>query len=360
MFFELHGERKIGYKQLSPADLGIKITSNQTHIGLAADVLTFMSDKNEINEDSILIYENSFDYLDAHFDRIKRESGEFNAPKIKMGGRNIISIAVAIRDAARRNDPLLKWFLFWFGLKNEKMVFLLFNENSNNFKDICRLGINLSSLSRGAKVVDPHLTDAIAAFVEERVNENGLPTVKTLEEELQLGVIQPNRKIAGYDIERANEMFKMISRMGETLINKYLETQKQKNNIRHYAWYNRERESGLPYDFHYEDANGNVVHVSVKTTKYEFNQKIIFSSQELEYISKLDTNYSIYRVYFNNENIPHVRVCDNCKDIAKQISNLTNAYRKNLLPIYTEFKDAKLAISTENELLNFTQEIMLV
>jgi len=81
MFFELHEERKIGYKQLSNADLGTRKTSNQTHIGLAKNVLTFMSNRDAIGEDSIFIYENSFDYLDAHFDRIERADGTFDAPK---------------------------------------------------------------------------------------------------------------------------------------------------------------------------------------------------------------------------------------------------------------------------------------
>ena len=34
MFFTLHPERKIGYKKLSEADLGLSLDSHQTHIGL--------------------------------------------------------------------------------------------------------------------------------------------------------------------------------------------------------------------------------------------------------------------------------------------------------------------------------------
>ena len=34
MFFEVHSEKKIGFKKLSPNDLGLKESGHQTHIGL--------------------------------------------------------------------------------------------------------------------------------------------------------------------------------------------------------------------------------------------------------------------------------------------------------------------------------------
>jgi hypothetical protein len=359
MFFELHEERKIGYKLLSDADLGTGHTSHQTHIGLAANVLTFLSDRDDVSEDSIFIYENSFDYLDAHFDRIERNYGEFNAPKIKTGGRESISVTSVIRDIVKKNGIELKWFLFWFGLKNEKAVFLLFNQNSNDFKEILSLGLNLVNITRGAKIVEDSLTNSIASFIEKRVNENGLPTIKKLEEDAQIGLIQPSKEIGSYDIERANEIFKALGRRGEELIAKHFEIQKQKKLIDHYEWYNKERESGKPYDFHYETKNANTIYLDVKTTKFEFNRKIIFSSQELEHIARHDTSYAIYRVYFNNDNVPHVRICDNCKDFATRVSLLTNEYLKGLLPLHTDFRGAKLALSPENELLSFKQAVRL-
>ena len=42
MFFELHEENKIGYKELSDADLGRAATSHQTHIGLFDDAYHFL------------------------------------------------------------------------------------------------------------------------------------------------------------------------------------------------------------------------------------------------------------------------------------------------------------------------------
>ena len=359
MFFELHEERKIGYKQLSNADLGTRKTSNQTHIGLAKNVLTFMSNRDAIGEDSIFIYENSFDYLDAHFDRIERADGTFDAPKFRTGGRDIISVTSTIRDIVKKNGSDMKWYLFWFGLKNGKIVSLLFNQHSKDYEEICNLGLNLGNITHGTKVVKNSLTNTIAAFIEKRVNENGLPTIKDLEESSQIGLIQPNRRIGNFDIARANEIFKVIGRTGEELIAKHFEIKKQQCLIEHYEWYNREKESGYPYDFHYETTNGNIVYLDVKTTKYEFNRNMIFSSQELDYILQSDTDYSIYRVYFSSDNVPYVRICDNCKDLATRAAHLTSEYRKGLSLINTEFIGAKIALSPENALLNFKQGIML-
>lgn len=359
MFFEIHEERKIGYKLLSTADLGTSKTSHQTHIGLAANVLTFMPDREVVSEDSIFIYGNSFDYLDAHFDRIGRESGEFNAPKIKTGGRNIISVTSAIREIVKNNASDLMWFLFWFGLKNEKAVFLLFNQNSEDYKRINELGLNLASIKRGTKIVESNLTNAIANFIESRVNKNGLSTIKELEVETQVGLIQPNRRIGRYDIDRANANFRRVGRAGEELINEYLKTKIQRREIIHYNWYNTDTESGLPYDFTIENSNGNLINLDVKTTKFDFSQKIIFSSQEIDFITKTNESYNIYRVYYGDDELPYVRVCDDCRNLATQIASITSEYRKNLGSVDTDLMSAKLALSPNNGLLSFKREIRL-
>jgi len=359
MFFELHGERKIGYKLLSTADLGTGKTSHQTHIGLAADVLTFMSDKDAISEDSIFIYGNTFDYLDAHFDRIERNYGEYNAPKIKTGGRDIISVTSTIRDIVKNNDQNLKWFLFWFGLKNDKAVFLLFNQHSDDYKEICNLGLNLDGISKGAKTVKDNMTNEIATFIENRVNANGLSTIKELEVEAQIGLIQPNKRIGRYDIERANANFRRIGRTGEELVNEYLKLKFERKEILHYNWYNAEKESGLPYDFTVESHRGNIINLDVKTTKFDFSQKIIFSSQEIDFITSTHENYNIYRVYYGDSELPYVRICDDCRNLAAQISSVTNEYRKSLGLVQTDLMSAKLALSPNNSLLSFKQEIKL-
>jgi len=358
MFFELHEERKIGYKLLSDADLG-RSAGNTTHIGLKQSVLTFLHDRDEVLEDSIFVYENSFDYIDAHFDRIERNYGEFNAPKIKTGGKDIVSVTSTIRDTAKNTDNDLRWFLFWFGLKNEKVVFMLFNQRSNDYTEICKLGLNLDNITRGAKVVDSRLTSSIAAFIENKVNRNGLPTIRELEVESQIGLIQPNGRIGRYDIDKANANFKRIGRLGEVLVNEYLKSKYLCRDILHYTWYNDEKESGLPYDFTIENHNGNIVNLDVKTTKFDFSQKIIFSNQEIDFIARTHENYNVYRVYYGDSDSPYVRICDDCHNLATRIAAITSEYRKNLILVHTDLLGAKLALSPNHELLSFKQEIKL-
>lgn len=356
MFFELHEERKIGYKLLSKADLGIG-TSHQTHIGLSEYVLTFLSDRDVISEDSIFIYEDSFDYIDAHFDRIETSRGLFRSPKIRYGERNIISVTSTIREKVKSGGEDLKWFLFWFGLKSEKVVFLLFNELSDDYKDIIKLGLNLNAIKKGARVVNDGLTDTIADFIENKVNKNGLNTLKELEEVSQTGT--PNKKFGVYDIQKASENFMQIGRAGEELINDFLDAKLQRNEIIHFTWYNKEKESGLPYDFTVENHNGNIIYLDVKATKFDFNQKIIFSSQEIDFISNIEESYNIYRVYTNDDNSLNLRICDDCKDIATKINTFTGEYRRNLLKLNTDLRSAKLAVSPQSEYFKFKSEILL-
>ncbi|MCL2049877.1 MAG: DUF3883 domain-containing protein [Defluviitaleaceae bacterium] len=358
MFFELHEERKIGYKMLSEADLGIS-AGNTTHIGLSERVLTFLSDKDVISEDSIFIYEDYYDYIDAYFDRIERANGSFNAPKIKSGGKDVVSVTSTIREKARSLDKNIRWFLFWFGLKNEQVVYLLLDELSNDYKNIVNLGLDLTRVSKGAKVVNSSLTKDIKDFIENKLNQNGLATFKELEIASQIGANQPIKKFGTYDIERMNVNFRKIGRAGEELINEYLEKRLHKREILHFTWYNKDRESGKPYDFTLENHNGNVVNLDVKTTKFDFSQKIIFSSQEIEFITSTHEDYNIYRVYYNIDNLPHVRICDDCKGIATQINAFTSEYRSRLDKVHTHLQSAKLAISPENECFKFKQGILL-
>ena len=97
----------------------------------------------------------------------------------------------------------------------------------------------------------------------------------------------------------------------------------------------------------------------VKTTKFDFSQKIIFSSQEIDFINK-NENYSVYRVYYGNDKLPYVRVCVDCRNLAAQITSITNEYRSNLEPVHTILMGAKLALSPNNKLLFFKEEIKLV
>ena len=129
MFFELHEENRIGYKELSDADLGRAEKSHQTHIGLFDDVLTFLSNS-AIIKDAMIIYNNKAEILPLHFDRIQNPDGSFRSPKIRAGVNSDESVLSFIRNKVRQVLPNGTWYLFWFGLKSGQPVFLIFEKES--------------------------------------------------------------------------------------------------------------------------------------------------------------------------------------------------------------------------------------
>lgn len=82
-FFEPHKEHKIGYKKLSPADLGLG-NSHQTHIGLYEGILDFLPNS-DVDKMALLIYKDNCILAECFFDRIENPDGTFRSPKIKMG-----------------------------------------------------------------------------------------------------------------------------------------------------------------------------------------------------------------------------------------------------------------------------------
>lgn len=359
MFFELHDEKKIGYKQLSPADLGMSPNSHQTHIGLAESVLTFLSDRDTVSEDSIFIYEDKFEYIDAYFDRIENPDGTFRSPKIRIGDRGCVSIVSTIRGIVQMFDKDAKWYLVWFGLKNSKIVFFLFNNSSVDYSSFTELGLNLDI--KGTKSVDG--SDVIyyhlMCYIEQKINSNGEEVLKELEIITQTDNIVPNKKFRAYDIEKANENNKKVGRAGEELVNSYLEKLVRLRKILAFTWYNQEKESGFPYDFSIQDCRNNVTYLDVKTTGYGFEQKMIFSSQEIDYISTTQNPYYIFRVYKNPSDVYALRICDDCKGLSINIRNSTKTYSEKLGELHVGFRGAKLAIGPNIDTLSFNQEIAI-
>ena len=357
MFFELHDEKKIGYKKLSAADLGTSPTSHQTHIGLAESVLTFLSDRDIVSEDSIFIYEDKFEYIDAYFDRIENPDGTYRSPKIRIGDRGCVSIVSTIRGIVQSFDSNTLWYLVWFGLKNSKIVFFLFNNNSTDYSQFIKLGLNLNI--KGTKSLDGSniIYSQLMDYIEEKINSNGEEILKELEIITQTDNITPNKKFRAYDIEKANETNKKIGRAGEEFVNLYFEKLVKSGQLLSYTWYNQEQESGFPYDFSIQDSRNNITYLDVKTTGYDFEQKMIFSSQEIEYIATTQNPYFIYRVYKSNTDKYFLRICDDCKGLSISINQHTKIYSDKLSELQVGFTGAKLAIAPNISTLIFKHEI---
>lgn len=358
MFFELNDENRIGYKQLTNADLGRSPRSNQTHIGLFDDVLTFLPNQIEI-PDAMVIFNNKIELLTVSFDRIKNPNNTYRSPKIKTGGRDVISVVSFIRDKAKAYSSDDHWYLFWFGLKSEQPVFFIFNKNSNTYNEVTSLGINLSDRVKARLTPDDSSYSSILKYLESIVNNSGESILKELEI-----VAQTNEKVKQnyrtYDIKKASKQFELIGRKGEELVNAYFEKQLEKKQIDNFNWVNKEKESGKPYDFTFQALDGEIFYLDVKTTNYGFKQKMIFSSQEIDFVNDCVNKYCIYRVYSddNNKNIKHLKICRNAKELFKPIHEKTE-FLKSELDGMANIETVKLAILPAHKSLVFEQEISL-
>lgn len=355
MFFRTHEEGQIGYKELTKPDLG-DAPGNTTHIGLFGDILRFLPNRDYVDS-SMFIYNNECSSLDFSFDRIQNQDGTYRSPKIRKGGKDVASVTTVIRDLYNQHDPSYRWFLIWFGLESEEVVFYLFHNHSADYacfeqyidlsKDRCR-----GKIQRG----DENFENIIH-YLEDIVNRSNQSLIDELEVVSQVG--QRLKKYRQFDINRANEIFKTTGLKGETLVAEYLEKLKFQHQITNYSWFNKSMESGLPYDFTIQQLNQNVVYVDVKSTSSSFEQPMIFSSQEIEFITQASC-YSIFRVYnLSSEHDFYMRTCDNSKQLASIVNPMISNLGSELLQNKIILQTAKLAIPTLHECLQFGSEVTL-
>lgn len=351
MFFKTHPEGVIGYKKLSDPDLGRKSTSHMTHIGLYDDILTFLPNQN-FESVAKFIYSEEITDVGFTFGRIENKDGTFRSPNIKAGGRGVVSVLTVIREQARLNPTNYDWYLIWFGIESEEVIFYLFNNHSDDYQQVSQI-IDLSNNGR-IESLNPQFTNLIT-YLESLVNKTSEKIIEDLEVVSQLGI---PKKYRAFDVEKANQLFKATGKLGEELVNKYLDSLKSKGQISNFTWYNKSLEQGFPYDFHIQENNQNIVHLDVKSTSYKFEQPMFFSEGEIDFVTTTPT-YSIYRVYnLSNEANPCLRICNNSKAFVSTLIPYISDFKNNLQALNVT-PSAKYAIPPTIGNLTFNAEINL-
>ena len=137
MFFEVHSEKKIGFKKLSSNDLGLKESGHQTHIGLYQHILDFLPD-NHVEKAAILIYGEYCEILNCDYGKINRNTGKIDAPNIKSGARNEKTVVNQIRLFASQKTAC-EWYLVWFGLQSEELVFWLISSDTEDYQYVAKI-----------------------------------------------------------------------------------------------------------------------------------------------------------------------------------------------------------------------------
>lgn len=353
----MHKENVIGYKELTGADLGRNPTSHQTHIGLFDDVLTFLPNSIEI-PDALVIYDNSYEELPVFFDRIQNPNGSFRSPKIRTGNleKSVVSF---IKNTATSLPSNLKWYLFWFGLKSERPVFFVFNDGSSVFNDIKNLGLALPNGIKNRITSHSPIFKKLLNYLVKIVNSSAESLVEELEVLVQIDPTSVAKKYRAYDFDLAMRSISEIGKAGELMVYYYFEDLKKHGLIHDFVWENQEKEKGLPYDFYYVENDGRTVYLDVKTTNHKFNQRMIFSGLESDFVSDDTINYRIYRVYGNGSGNHMLRICSNAKILFKKISAATTSYKNGLVDL-ASVEGIKFAVSPTQKDLEFGQSINLL
>jgi len=363
MINQVQTNSTIGIKRLSDADLNKSSTSHQTHIGLFDGTLNFLVAQPQIIS-SQLIYSNRTIDLLAILDFIQNPDGSFRSPKIRIGhewelnlsGKRVNSVVREIRDITQTQST--NWYLLWFGLDTNELIFFLFNETSTEFQEVQAITGSIGT----RKQIQSSSSEFgnLLTYLNEKVENVNLEYYEELEIASQTGSEQITKRIIPRvrDIEKANKLFKETGLKGEQLLNEYLLLQKSNNFIKDFKWLNQSKESGMPYDFEIVENNDNLLFSDSKATRYKFEQPIILSSGELGFINQHKDNYLIHRLY-NVEDEPKLRICKNISNVSDIFIPPYGTFNSSLNNSDLSIQALKLSVKTSLNILTFENEIIL-
>ena len=339
MFFTLHSEHKIGYKKLSNADLGLtEGSSHQTHIGLyeRKNMLSFL--KNEDTTTAILIYNDYFDVLQCNFDRIQNPDGTYRSPKISLGDKDENTVVRKIREFAKLN-PNRDYYLIWFALENNELLFWLIDNSSSDYAKLKDFFPTENTVYDTSEI----MFIPLIKIIESKIDELSIGLQEDLEIVSQTSI--KSEKYRTIDIEKAQERFKITGRTGEELINEYLEMQKNENLISAFEWVNKSRESGKPFDFVVNSTLGEEKYIDVKTTQFKFEQPLMFSDGEIDFINTIDEKkYSVYRVFSLRKDTNKFRKCFECFNYMQNLESKIFNFKKEIQSASSNVCGIKIAV----------------
>ncbi len=354
MFFTLHSEHKIGYKKLTDADLGLSQDSHQTHIGLyeRKNMLSFL--KNEDTTTAILIYNDYFDVLQCNFERIQNADGTFRSPKISLGDKDENTVVRKMREFAKLNSNR-DYYLVWFALENNELLFWLIDNSSSDYAKLKMFFPTENTVYDTSEIMFAPLIN----FIESKIDELSIGLQEDLEIISQTSI--KSDKYRTFDIEKAQEYFKITGRTGEELINEYLEMQKAEGLISAYEWVNKSRESGKPFDFVIKPVASEEKYIDVKTTQFKFEQPLMFSDGEIDFINTIDEiRYFVYRVFSMRENMHKFRKCFECLNYMKSLGAKIANFKNEIQSASSNVRGIKIAVPpTQLVFKQITSDILL-
>jgi transcriptional regulator with XRE-family HTH domain len=157
------------------------------------------------------------------------------------------------------------------------------------------------------------------------------------------------RGVSQEELARAKQSAEQNGRLGEELLNAWLEDQTNSQEIPNFIWIADEN-AIAPFDFRILNAEGNPARsIDAKSTSGRFSNKIHISLAELEEMVLGDLPYDIYRLYGVGDNAALCRVAENIGSILQPtlsvLANLPNGVTADgisidpsILPFGDEFE----------------------
>jgi transcriptional regulator with XRE-family HTH domain len=108
------------------------------------------------------------------------------------------------------------------------------------------------------------------------------------------------RGVSQEELNKAKRSAELVGRLGEEILNGWLETEKQANRIRDYRWISAEN-AIAPYDFELIENSGLIRNIDAKSTAGDFKNPIHISIGELYEMTDGKTPYDLYRLYMVTE-----------------------------------------------------------
>ncbi|WP_221065214.1 protein NO VEIN domain-containing protein [Methylomagnum ishizawai] len=148
----------------------------------------------------------------------------------------------------------------------------------------------------------------------------------TLEDAAQGGVealrkLRKRRKARGVSREefgRAKRAAEQVGRLGEEILNGWLETEQHAGRIQGYRW-ESDANAIAPYDFVLVEDGADIRRIDAKSTTGDFKNPIHVSLAELFEMAEGGLPYDLYRLYSVSENSARLRIAKGLRETAARI-----------------------------------------
>lgn len=126
------------------------------------------------------------------------------------------------------------------------------------------------------------------------------------------------RGVSHEELDSAKRAAEKVGKLGEELLNDWLESQKAAGNIEDFRWESRIN-AIAPYDFALLESNADARRLDAKSTGGDFRNPIHISMAELLEMSEGGLPYDLYRLYLVNQTSARLRIAKNLRETALTI-----------------------------------------